>query len=57
MSMTLVAKLNASSQNRDRRWKGLYIIADKEVAFCKETLAMWAKLGMDYRKIKCNCVW
>jgi len=29
----------------------------KEVALCKETLAMWAKLGMDYRKIKCNCVW
>ncbi len=29
----------------------------KEVALCKETLAMWAKLGMDYKKIKCNCVW
>jgi len=29
----------------------------KEVALCKETLAVWAKLGMDYRKIKCNCVW
>jgi len=29
----------------------------KEVALCKETLAMWAKLGMDYRRIKCNCVW
>ena len=28
-----------------------------EVALCKESLAMWAKLGMDYRKIKCNCVW
>jgi len=28
-----------------------------EVALCKETVAMWAKLGMDYRKIKCNCVW
>jgi spore photoproduct lyase len=27
------------------------------VALCKETLAMWAKLGMNYRKIKCNCVW
>jgi len=27
------------------------------VALCKETLAMWMKLGMDYRKIKCNCVW
>ncbi len=29
----------------------------KEIALCKETLAMWAKLGMDYQKIKCNCVW
>lgn len=29
----------------------------KEVALCKETLAMWAKLGLDYKKIKCNCVW
>jgi len=29
----------------------------KGVALCKETMAMWAKLGMDYRKIKCNCVW
>ena len=27
-----------------------------EVALCKETMAMWAKLGMDYKKIKCNCV-
>jgi len=29
----------------------------EEIAICKETLAMWAKLGMDYQKIKCNCVW
>ena len=28
-----------------------------EVALCKETLAMWGRLGMDYKKIKCNCVW
>jgi spore photoproduct lyase len=27
------------------------------VALCKETKAMWEALGMDYRKIKCNCVW
>lgn len=27
-----------------------------DISFCKETLAMWAKLGMDWRKIKCNCV-
>jgi spore photoproduct lyase len=29
----------------------------EEVALCKETVAMWAKLGMDYKRIKCNCVW
>jgi len=29
----------------------------KEVALCKETMAMWTKLGIDYKKIKCNCVW
>ena len=27
------------------------------VALCKETMAMWGILGMDYKKIKCNCVW
>jgi spore photoproduct lyase len=27
------------------------------VALCKETLAMWGRLGMDYKRIKCNCVW
>lgn len=26
------------------------------VALCKETLGLWDKLGMDYRKIKCNCL-
>lgn len=26
------------------------------IALCKETLRMWNKLGLDYRKIKCNCV-
>jgi spore photoproduct lyase len=29
----------------------------KDIALCKETVAMWIKLGMDYKKIKCNCVW
>ncbi|MGB3478759.1 MAG: three-Cys-motif partner protein TcmP [bacterium] len=29
----------------------------KKIALCKETKAMWAKLGMDYKKIKCNCIW
>lgn len=28
-----------------------------QVALCKETMQMWEKLGMDYRKIRCNCVW
>ena len=27
------------------------------VALCKETVAMWGRLGMDYTKIKCNCIW
>lgn len=29
----------------------------KRVALCKETKAMWEKLGLDYKKIKCNCIW
>lgn len=28
----------------------------KSIAMCKETIEMWKKLGMDYRKIRCNCV-
>jgi spore photoproduct lyase len=28
-----------------------------EIALCKETVAMWGSLGMDYKKIKCNCIW
>ena len=28
-----------------------------DIALCKETLAMWGRLGMDYKRIKCNCVW
>jgi spore photoproduct lyase len=27
-----------------------------DVALCKETLELWARLGMDYRRIKCNCI-
>jgi spore photoproduct lyase len=27
------------------------------IALCKETKAMWQKLGMNYKKIRCNCVW
>jgi spore photoproduct lyase len=29
----------------------------QRVALCKETKAMWEKLGLDYKKIRCNCVW
>lgn len=29
----------------------------KKVALCKETLAMWRELGMNHKKVKCNCVW
>jgi spore photoproduct lyase len=28
-----------------------------KIALCKETLAMWGRLGMDYKQIKCNCIW
>lgn len=28
----------------------------KAVALCKETVAMWNRLGMDYTKMKCNCM-
>ena len=28
----------------------------KKVGLCKETVEMWKKLGMDYKKIKCNCI-
>jgi len=29
----------------------------KNVALCKETLEMWSVLGLNYKNIKCNCVW
>ena len=28
-----------------------------KVALCKETVAVWEILNLDYKKIKCNCVW
>ena len=28
-----------------------------KIALCKETVEMWDKLKIDYRKIKCNCIW
>lgn len=29
----------------------------KNVALCKETVGMWEKLEMNYKKIRCNCTW
>jgi len=26
------------------------------VALCKETIEMWEKIGLDYKKIRCNCI-
>ena len=28
-----------------------------QIALCKESKGVWEKLGKDYTKIKCNCVW
>ena len=28
----------------------------KNIGLCKETLKIWKKLKMDYKKIKCNCI-
>ncbi len=28
-----------------------------EIGLCKETVEMWKRLKMNYRKIKCNCIW
>lgn len=28
----------------------------KKIGLCKETMAMWNKLRMDYKKIRCNCI-
>lgn len=28
-----------------------------KVALCKETVEMWEKIGLDYKKIRCNCIW
>jgi len=27
----------------------------KKIALCKETISMWKTLGLDYKKIRCNC--
>jgi spore photoproduct lyase len=29
----------------------------QNVALCKEPRLMWEKLGMDWKKCGCNCVW
>ncbi|MFA4934604.1 MAG: hypothetical protein WC568_02085, partial [Candidatus Methanoperedens sp.] len=28
-----------------------------KVALCKESVEMWEKIGLDYKKISCNCIW
>jgi spore photoproduct lyase len=28
----------------------------RNIALCKETISMWEKLNLDYKKIKCNCL-
>ncbi len=28
-----------------------------DIALCKETVSMWRALGLDYTRIRCNCVW
>jgi hypothetical protein len=38
-------------EKRNHRQKWLHTIEYKRAASCKETMAMWAKLGMDYKKI------
>jgi spore photoproduct lyase len=29
----------------------------KNIGICKETVKMWKMLDMDYKRIKCNCIW
>lgn len=29
----------------------------KSVGLCKETIEMWNRLNMNYREIRCNCIW
>jgi spore photoproduct lyase len=29
----------------------------KKIALCKETIEMWQILGMNFKQIKCNCIW
>jgi len=31
--------------------------AFNKIALCKETLQMWEELGLDYKNIRCNCIW
>lgn len=28
----------------------------RDYGLCKETVGMWKALGMDYRRIRCNCL-
>ena len=29
----------------------------EKIALCKETIEMWQMLGMNFKQIKCNCIW
>ena len=29
----------------------------KRIGLCKETVGMWKKIGLDHKKIRCNCIW
>lgn len=29
----------------------------KKIGLCKETLGIWRELNMNYKKIRCNCIW
>jgi len=31
-------------------------IGFQDYGLCKETVGIWSTLGLDYRKIKCNCL-
>ena len=50
-----------SFEKRYEMYKTIIDYLQKEYKFsgiglCKETVGMWKKLGLDYRRIKCNCV-
>ncbi len=53
--------LKQSFEVRLKIYKFILDLLDKEygyrdVGICKETVSIWRALGLDYRKIKCNCL-